>query len=344
MRPSWFTLREGLKSNNERWIPHLNFIQRRVLIYVVILLVVINVDFFLPRAAPGNAAEAMVTGSSNPALQIAIKEARFGLNQPLYMQYFLYLKGIFATWPPNLGVSFQYYPRSVDALIATRLPWTLFLIFVSIFFSVIITYFMARYSSLRTGGKGDKGLLYSSISLQTVPIYWVAMIFLWGFGFEFKLFPSFGNVTPGLSNVWAYLGSATYHSVLPIVVMTLSLLGSNYLLLRGSVQDAIKSDYVTAAKTRGLKDRIIASAYILRNSLLPFVAVMSFSMASLVSRDVLIEAVFGYNGVGDLLVDGVVNRDYPVLEGTLFVLTVLIVVGGLIGDFVLLRLDPRLRR
>jgi peptide/nickel transport system permease protein len=322
----------------------MDFIKRRILTYVIILLIVVNLDFFLPRLAPGNPAQLFVSNSLNSKLQTELITARFGLNQPLYVQYYDFIRNIFFTWPPDFGISFQYYPNTVWSLFISRIGWTALLIAGSVFLSVIIAYFMARRSALNLGGKSDTSFLYGSISFQTIPVYWVGMILLWIFGFELKWFPTFGNVDTSVSSSLGYWGSALYHSVLPLVVMTLSVFGQNYLILRGSIQDVLKSDFVTSAKTRGLRDQVISSTYILRSSLLPLVSVLSFSIASLISRDVLVEAVFGYNGVGDLLVDGVVNHDFPVLEGTLFLLTVIIIVGGLIGDIVLVRLDPRLRR
>ncbi len=322
----------------------MDFIKRRIVTYIVILLIVVNLDFFLPRLAPGNPAQLFVSNSLNSQLQTQLITARFGLNQPLYVQYYDFLRNIFLTWPPDFGISFQYYPNTVWSLFVSRIGWTALLIGASIALSVLIAYFMARRSALSLGGKSDTGFLYGSISFQTIPIYWVGMILLWVFGFELKWFPTFGNVNTEVSSSLDYWASALYHSVLPLVAMTLSVFGQNYLILRGSVQEVLKSDFVTSAKTRGLRDQVISSTYILRSSLLPLVSVLSFSIASLISRDVLVEAVFGYNGVGDLLVDGVVNHDYPVLEGTLFLLTLIIIVGGLIGDLILVRLDPRLRR
>ena len=95
---------------------------------------------------------------------------------------------------------------------------------------------------------------------------------------------------------------------------------------------------------RGLTDRVVATGYILRNSLLPFVSILTFSMASLISRVVLVEAVFGYPGVGDLIVDAIQNRDYPVLQGSLFFVVLMVIIGGLIGDLILVRLDPKIRK
>ena len=170
------------------------------------------------------------------------------------------------------------------------------------------------------------------------------MIFLWIFGFQLNWFPTFGNVGTNYSGTLEFVGSVAFHTVLPLAVLTLSLFGQNYLILRGSIQEVLRSDFVTTAKTRGLRGQVIASSYILRSSLLPLVSVLAFSVASLISRVVLVEAVFGYNGVGDLLVDGVVHHDFPVLEGTLVLITLMIIIGGLIGDLILVRLDPRLRR
>jgi peptide/nickel transport system permease protein len=322
----------------------MDFIKKRILTYVIVILAVVNLDFFLPRLAPGDPAHLLVSSALNSNLQTQLINERLGLNQPLQIQYYDFLKNIFATWPPNFGISFQYYPTPVSALFLSRIGWTLLLILTSIIFSVILAYYMARRSCLKPGGKADTVFLYSSVTFQTVPIYWTGMILLWLFAFNFNWFPTFGNVTPNTDGTIAYLGSVIWHSVLPIAVMTLSVFGQNYLILRGSFQEVLRSDFVLTAKNRGLRDKTIAAKYILRNSLLPLVAVLSFSFASLVSRDILVEAVFGYNGVGDLLVDGVLYHDFPVLEGTLFLLTLIIVVGGLIGDILLVRLDPRLRR
>jgi peptide/nickel transport system permease protein len=168
-------------------------------------------------------------------------------------------------------------------------------------------------------------------------------VLLWFFAVYFRWFPQFGNVDIHLNFGLDYIGSVLAHAVLPIIALSLSIFGESYLLLRGSSQEVLRSDYVLAAKSRGLGDRMLASAYILRNSLLPLVSIITFSLASLISRVVLVEAIFSYPGIGDLIVDAVRLHDYPVIEGSLFYLTVMVIIGGLIGDFLLLRLDPRLR-
>ena len=323
----------------------MEYIRRRILTYIAVFLVALNVDFALPRIAPGNASQIITAGgSAEQGLQIALRAQKFGLSQPIYVQYYQYLQSIFATWPPNLGVSYFYYPQTVMSIFLGRIGWTMLLILSSLFLSFIIAYAMAAVSSQKRGGKFETAAEYGSIALQATPVYWVAMILLWVFAVDFAVFPYFGSVDIKVGPGFAYVGSVIWHSVLPVAAMTASILGENYLILRGSVQDVLKSDYVLLAKTRGIRDRVISTGYILRNSLLPLVSLLTFSLASLISRVILVEAVFGYSGVGDMIIDAIVERDYPVLEGTLLLLTVIVIVGGLIGDLILVRLNPKLRR
>jgi peptide/nickel transport system permease protein len=322
----------------------LDFLRRRIVIYVVVFFVVLNLDFILPRLVPGNAAQILASGSKIPANDVILLEKRFGLNEPVYIQYYLFLKGIFATWPPFFGVSYSYYPDTVLNLFLTRVVWTLFLVITSLMLSLFLAYVVAGIGSLRRGSKFEIGALYASILMNSTPIFWIGMGLLWLFSVILGWFPLSGNVDFSPGGGLSYYGSVIWHAILPILALSTTIFGEFYLLLRGSTQQVLKDDYVLAAKSRGLRNRVISSTYILRNSLLPIVSILSFSLASLISRVVLVEAVFGYPGIGDLIVDAVGGRDYPVLEGSLLLLTVLVLVGGFLGDLLLIRLDPRLRR
>ena len=312
--------------------------------YIGVWFVTLNLAFFIPRFAPGNAADILAGSGKLPQETVKLLTVEFGLNQSLFTQYILFLKGTLLTFPPNFGFSFQYFPNSVSSIILQRLPASIFLMAVSFALAIAISYGAAVLSSQRRGGKFELGALYSSLLFHATPVFWTALILLWIFGVDLKLFPIYGiisaTVTGGLDSIISLL----WHSILPIAAMTSAIFGQIYLLLRGSTQQILKSDYVTAAKTRGLKDRIVATRYILRNSLLPVVSLLAFSLGSLVSISVLIESVFGFAGVGDLFVDAVFNRDYPVLEGGFFYVTLFVIIGGLIGDIILARLDPRIRQ
>jgi peptide/nickel transport system permease protein len=322
----------------------LGFVRRRILISLVVFFATLNLDFMLPRLVPGNVAEIFASGTKLPAHAILVLSQKFGLGQPLSVQYILYLKGIFATWPPYFGFSYQFYPQTVSNLIAIRLPWTILLVATSMLLSFNISYILAGVSALRRRGKFELASLYTSIVFWSIPAFWTGMILLWVFSVWSGALPISGNSSFNTTSPSDYYWSVVTHAILPIATLTIVVFGQNYFILRGAAQDTLRSDYVLASKARGLKDNTIAFGYIMRNSLLPSVSLLGYSIASIISAAVLVEGVFGYAGVGDLIVDGILNRDYPVLEGSFFYLTLIVLVGGLIGDFLLLKLDPRLRR
>jgi peptide/nickel transport system permease protein len=320
----------------------MRYIFRRLLTYVVLFAVVINLDFLLPRLAPGSAADILASNSVFPQLRIQEAIVRYGLDKSWYVQYIDFIKGIFS-WPPYFGQSFQFYPASASSVFFQRLPWSLILILSSIFIGFFAAYALVGFNSLHRGSKREMGTVIGSIAIHSTPVFWVGIILLWVFAVYLHWFPLYGTVGNNLSG-WTFVGSVIWHAVLPTVTLSISIFGEFYFLLRGSVQQALRDDYVTLAKSRGISGRMIMFRYVLRNSLLPIVALLSFSVASLISRDALVEAVFGYPGLGDLMVDGIINRDYPILQAALTYSTLIVIAGGLIGDLVLLRLDPRLRR
>ena len=320
-----------------------NYFVKRVIIYVIVFIVALNLAFILPRLAPGSAASILAGGNKFAPQAAALIANRFGLDKPLYEQYIIYIHNIFSL-PPYLGLSFEFYPQTVTSLFFVRFGWTMGLIIASFLLTILMSYLMAAFSSIRRGGKFEFGSLYSSIVFHSIPVYWTAMVFLWVFGVWLNWAPMSGNLAFNPGSGLAYVFSVVRHAILPVLALTLSFNGFTYLLLRGSTQQVMQSDYVLAAKTRGLKDTTVAFSYIVRNSLLPFVSFLAYSIGTLISLDVLIESVFAYPGIGDLLVDAIETRDYPVLDGSFVLIVAFIIIAGLIGDFVLLKLDPRLRK
>jgi peptide/nickel transport system permease protein len=232
----------------------------------------------------------------------------------------------------------------VTYLIAVRLPWTLLLIAVSLVLAFETSYVLAGLSAIRRGSKFEFASLYGSIIFWSTPAFWIGMILIWVFAVWLGWLPVFGSLGFNPGSGLDYVGSIATHAILPVVTLTAVIFGQNYFVLRGASQEVVKSDYVLAAKARGLRKGSIAFGYVIRNSLLPLVSLTGYSFASILSAVVLVETVFGYTGIGDLIVDGILNRDYPVLEGTFFFMTVIVVIGALVGDLILLKLDPRLRR
>jgi peptide/nickel transport system permease protein len=206
-----------------------------------------------------------------------------------------------------------------------------------------ISYVIAGTSAMRRGGKFELSSLYGSLLFWSLPAFWIGLILIWVFAVYLKILPVFG--TSSFQNLTGIpFGVAVLeHAILPVITLSLMIFGQNYLLLRGSAQQVLKEDYVLTANARGLRPHVVAYRYIMRNSLLPVVALLGYSVASIISSEIIVEAVFGYGGVGDLLIDAVLNRDYPVMEGGFFYITLMVILLGLVGDFLLTRLDPRLR-
>ena len=322
----------------------MGLLRRRIITALVVFFVALNLDFIIPRFAPGNAAEIFASGTRVPQQAVILLEQRFGLDKPLSVQYLDYLRNVLTSWPPYFGVSYEFYPTPVTNLIASRIPWTLLLISVSVFSSIVLGYFFAGWAASRRGGKFEHGSVYSSIALFSTPPFWIGMILIWVFAVGMKWFPTYGNISfnPGVG--WDYAYSVFIHAVLPVVTLTLVTFGQNYLILRGATQDVMKSDFITAAKMRGFKTKTISFGYIVKNSLLPYVSLLGYAVANMISAVIVIEFVFGYQGLGDLIVDAIINRDYPVIEGSFFYVTLLVIAFTLLGDFMLYRLDPRVRR
>ncbi|MDA4129549.1 MAG: ABC transporter permease [Thaumarchaeota archaeon] len=321
----------------------MRFLIRRLITYLVIIFAAFNINFFLPRVGPANAATILAGAAAfAPAERVLIAQ-RLGLNQPLLAQYLVNLKDVFATWPPYFGVSYANN-APVATIFAQALPWTLILMISSFFLSLVFAFLATMLIALRRGGKLESGSTYAAISVHSIPIYFTSSILLSVFAVSLKWFPVFGSKSFVTQVGLPLLTSIVSHAVLPVVALSISLFGLDFLLLRGSIQEVLRDEYVIAAKLRGLPNRTIAWGYVLRNSLLPFVSLSAFSVANLVGRLIIVETIFGYPGIGGLVTDGIENKDYPMIMGVFMLLTFMVIIGGLIGDVVLTRLDPRLRR
>jgi peptide/nickel transport system permease protein len=321
----------------------LQYLKLKIISSLVVFFLTINLDFILPRLVPGSAAEIFASGTKLPSAAVQLISARLGLNQPLYIQYYMYLKDVFTSWPPYFGISYQYYPEPASVLILSRLPWTLFIICTSLVISFGISFIMVGLTTLRRGGKLEFASIYFSVFLWSMPPFFTGMVLLFVFSVYLKWTPIFGNTGLNAGVGLGYIFSVLRHAILPIITLTMLISGYLYILLRGATQEVLKNDFVLAAKARGFSVKRIAFGYVIRNSLLPIVSLTGYLMAILTSADVLVESVFGYPGVGDLIVDAIYNRDYPVLEGSFFYITVIVIVLSLLSDYISVKLDPRVK-
>ncbi|MDG6991205.1 MAG: ABC transporter permease [Nitrososphaerota archaeon] len=322
----------------------MRFIFRQIIKSVVAFFVVINLIFFLPRLIPGNAADVLAAGYSGVPQQVvkSIIE-RLGLGKPLWVQYSIYMQGIFTQWPPYFGISSTFFPYTANYLVWIRLPFTLALMAAAFVLSTIVSYVLAMFSAVRRGGKFEFGSMYLSIIFWALPPFWMGILLIWLFGVILHWLPVGGTSAFTSTSALAYYESVGIHLILPVVTLAAATFGFQYLVLRGTYQEVLKSDFVLAAKARGLRDRLISTGYVMRNSMLPLISLLGYTVSFMLSTAVFVEFVFGYNGIGDLLVDGILQRDYSILEAGFFYVAVLVIIFSVVGDVLLVRLDPRLR-
>lgn len=315
---------------------------RRLTTSIGVLFAALVINFAIPRLMPGSPVGAFTGGIKlTPEARQALIE-RFGLDAPVGEQFWRYFAGIFQG---DLGVSFYHYPRPVTDVVMEALPWTLLVIGSSIILQVIIGYFAGVIAGYRPGSKTDSTLQTFALVLLSAPIFWLGMIFLFVFSFYLGWFPLAGAQTAAAtySSTFGYVADIIRHAALPIAAFTISRYAMYQLVLRNTMVTTLKEQYILTAEAKGLSENRIKYRHAARNSLLPMITMFAVSLVMVVSASVYIETVFSYPGLGLLLYNGVLSRDYPLVQGCFLAYAVLIVVANFVVDMAYMYLDPRIR-
>lgn len=313
--------------------------------YAVTVLTLVCLNFFLPRALPGDPITALVDSASPSYVQSeklrAELEEYYGLDQPLLAQFGHYLGGLASG---DLGTSIRYN-RPVAELVWERLPWTLLLITTAMTLAAAMGWLTGAHSGWRRGRPVDSGLLILFMGLKSFPGFFLASIALFIFAVQADVVPLSGAQTPFASmGALARVGDIAHHLVLPAFVMALPFAGGQYHLMRASVVSELGADHMQLGRAKGLRDRHLKYRYAARNALLPVVTLTAIHLAGAVTTEaIVIETVFAYPGMGRLLFDAVPFRDYPTLQACFLVLGFVVVTGNLLADLLYRRLDPRTR-
>ncbi len=311
--------------------------------YAIVLVAALTLNFFLPRAMPGNPLQFLAgedVGLLSPE-QIAQVQARYGLDKPLWQQYLRYLGSIFTG---NWGFSYQAGLPVIETIL-TRLPWTLLLVGTSLLVASLFGVLFGAIASWYRGGSFDTSSLVGSILFDSLPTFWLGMMLIAIFAVELRWFPIFGAVTPwGPKSGWPYIWDILRHLVLPATTLTLATLSGTYLVMRYSMLDVLGQDYIRTARSKGVQERQVLLKHAVRNALLPVSTVIFLNLGFLVGGATVIETVFSYPGIGTLLFQAVINRDYPVLQGAFLVLTISVIVANIMSDATYPLLDPRVRK
>lgn len=312
--------------------------------YLLTLAFLLTLNFFLPRAMPGDPISALLDRSSPDYLgddaARAELAAYYGLDRSLPEQYLGYLGDLAQG---ELGTSVRYRAPVAD-LIGDRLPWTLLLAVSALGLATSVGVAAGVHSGWRRGGTVDRSLLTLFLGVRNFPAFFLASIGLFVFSVQLGWFPLAGASTPFSASLGplARLVDIAHHLVLPATVMAVQFSAFQYLVMRAAMVSELGADYLLLGRAKGLQERRLKYRYAARNALLPVVSLTGVQFGFAVSGAVIfVETVFAYPGVGRLLFEAVGFHDYPTLQGCFLVLTLLVVAANLIADLASTRLDPR---
>lgn len=319
-------------------------LSKKLLQYIVVLFVAVTINFVLPRLAPGDPLLYFYDEETLKELSAAEKQqvlATMGLDGTLFHQYIEYLKGIVTL---QFGESIQY-TRPVIDVIGDYLPWTIVLVLPAMLLSAIIGVAIGAYSAWNRGLKRDTTFLSVMLTFQAVPGFWIGMIFIALFAVKLGWFPTFGAmaIMPE-ETLFGKVKDIIWHLVLPVTTLSLATVGSNYLLTRSSMLEALGQDYIVLAEAKGVRKTRLILQYGLRNAFLPVYTNLMMTLGTLVGGSVVIETVFSYPGIGSLLYGAVNARDFILLQGLFLVITVGIIVANIIADLTYPLIDPRTKK
>jgi peptide/nickel transport system permease protein len=320
------------------------FILRRLAFYEVAAWVALTVNFFIPRAMPGNAVESIMSKFPNlqPSAYRAL-QAMLGVGHPgsLWDQYVAYLGDVAHL---NFGTDVAEYPAKVSTLLGETIPWTLTLVGTATVIAFFIGTALGILAGWRHGGWADR-VLPGLMFLQAIPYFFLALILLTLLAVTIHLFPLgqgyAGGLIPGWH--WAFVSSALYHSLLPALTIVLTSLAGWMLQMRNVMITTIGEDYVLAAQAKGLPNHRVVLSYAARNALLPQLQGFGLALGFVVSGAIIMEIVFSYPGIGLLLLNAVTSNDFPLMQAIFLVITFAVLLANLIIDLVIVAVDPRVR-
>lgn len=318
-------------------------VARNVALYAATLLAAVTLIFILPRAMPGDPLSALADPDSgiffsDPEVRARVL-AYYGLDQPLPAQYVSYLRGIVTG---DLGWSIARNTPVAD-LIRGRLPWTLLLMGTALAASAPFSFVAGLTAAWRRGSRGDRTVVALLTGIRAVPEYALAAVLLITFAVLLPIFPLYGSRTVFADHAhwFAALVDVLRHLALPWAALTLSLIGTKFLLVRNTVISTLGEDYMVFARAKGLSTRVQKYRHAGRNALLPFLTSVGIRAAFAVGGAIFVESVFAYPGMGSLILGAVEARDYPVLEATFLTLTATVLTLSLVIELVYTRLDPQ---
>jgi peptide/nickel transport system permease protein len=333
----------------------LRYAVTRILLTIPMLLILLTLVFVVLRVMPGDPVSAMLGGHA-PERVIQEKKEELGLNRPLLVQYVDYLGQLIRL---DLGNS-MIYNQKVTQPIREKLAATLELTLVGMLFTLLIGVPLGAYAASRRRTGQDFGIRLYGIVFYCIPVFWMGLMLQLIFGIWLRWLPISGRTSArvlvstfqvtGFYTIdslirgnFAAFGDVLVHLFLPSLTLGLVLSGVFVRLTRANMLDVLKSDYVLAARARGIPERKVVYRHALKNAFIPILTMLGLQFAILLSGAILTENTFSWPGMGRLLVERIYLRDYPTVQGVIAVFAIMVSAISLLVDLIYALIDPRVR-
>lgn len=306
------------------------YVVRRLLQAIPVVLGITIVTFFLLRLIPGDPAMTLLGNRGTPE-QIAALRARWGLNEPIWVQFWLFLKQLAHG---DTGASL-FYEVPTRTLIASRIGVTMSLVAMATLFSVVIAVPLATIAAIRKDRSADHVIRAVPLVGLGMPSFWVGLVLILIFAVNLGWFPvgGWGDTIP----------EHIYGLVLPALTSALAIVPLLVRSLRVGMLEVLQADYIATVRSKGLREHRVLLIHVARNAIIPTLTLLGINIAFLIGATVVVERVFQLNGLGSLMLTSISNRDFPVVQGVTFVFALSVIIINLVTDLTAARLDPRIR-
>jgi len=308
---------------------------------LITLLSVATFNFILFRILPGDPIRLMArAGHLTPEAIERLRQV-FGLDRPLHIQYLFYLRNVITG---ELGISVTYR-RPVAEILQERITNTLILLGAATVIVVIIGIVAGVIAAARRGTKVDTAVVMSSLIAWSLPTFWTGLVLIIILGVYLDAFPVSGMISPGMGSTvsWRNLADMGQHLILPTLTLAIVDMGQFALITRSSLIDVLTEDYILIAKAKGLSARKVLWGHGVPNALLPVITTTALYVSLVVGGAIQVETVFSWPGMGRLMYDAVLRRDYPLLEASFLLSAATVILANFLSDIAYLLIDPRVK-
>jgi len=310
-----------------------SYLLQRTISALIVVWAVATLVFFMLRAVPGDPIAAMLA-EVDPQSAVALR-AKLGLDQPVYVQYLLWMK---QALQGDLGNSIYGSNVAVSRILLEAAPRTLSLAAISFVVALSISLTAGIVSAIRKNSILDYGFTFFAFLGLSMPDFWLGILLIIIFAVNLHWLPAIGY-DPLSKGFWPWFS----HLILPATAAGTAFSAIIARMTRSAMLEVLKSDYIKVARAKGLQERMIIFRHAFRNALIPVVTVMGIAFALMMSGTVIVENVFAIKGLGRVLIQGILNRDYPLVQGAILVVSILFVFSNLLVDVLYTIIYPRIR-